>query len=281
MTEQFLYASDYQPRHLDLVHSTCLSVATFLGNLIDEMVIVGGLVPALLTPQQNLPVGVNKHVGTRDLDLGFSLGLLEGGRYQEIAKQLQNAGFEPDVNDDGNPTLQRWIQREYFGITIDFLIPKGDRTDEGGSIFHLEHNFGAIISPGLQLAFQDRETVDLSGETLLGAKASREVGVCGPGAYVVLKALAFDDRGKFKDAYDLYYVVRNFDDGPSDVAEHLTPLLDDANTGQAIEILRRDFIDPQGVGPRRVAEFLYRRTDDNTQADVSGFINQLLSACGV
>jgi hypothetical protein len=29
-------------------------------------------------------------------------------------------------------------------------------------------------------------------------------------AYVVLKALAFDSRGENKDAYDLFYVVRNY-----------------------------------------------------------------------
>ena len=32
--------------------------------------------------------------------------------------------------------------------------------------------------------------------------------MCGPGAFVVLKALAFRDRGEPKDAYDLVYVLR-------------------------------------------------------------------------
>lgn len=30
-----------------------------------------------------------------------------------------------------------------------------------------------------------------------------------------------------------------------------------------------------------LAEFLYRRADDDTQADVAGFISQLLSFCGL
>jgi hypothetical protein len=281
MTERSAYASDYKPKHLNLVRSTCLTIATFFGYLLDEVVIIGGLVPGLLIPHEQLPIGTNQHVGTRDLDIGFSLGLLEGSRYLAIAKQLTIAGFKPDVNEQGNEILQRWVQSEDLKVSIEFLIPKVNPGDRGGAIFKLEHNFGAIICPGLHLAFQDREIITLSDQTLSGANATRNIGVCGPGAYIVLKALAFADRGNYKDAYDLYYVVRNYNRGPEDVAVHLRPLIAAEDGSQAIEILRRDFTDPGGIGPRRVAEFLYRRIDDDTQADVAGFISQLLSLCGI
>jgi len=52
--------------------------------------------------------------------------------------------------------------------------------------------------------------------------------MCGAGAYVVLKALAFDSHGENKDAYDLFYVIRNYGSGVSDVVAKLAPLLDDA-----------------------------------------------------
>ncbi len=178
MTEQLRYASDYEPRHLSLVRSTCLTVATFLGNVLDDVVIIGGMVPGLLIPQEKLSYGTDQHVGTRDLDMGFSLGLLEGSRYQEIAEQLTTAGFRPDVNEDGNEILQRWVQPGDLGASIEYLIPRSKPEDIGGSILKLEHNFGAIISPGLQLAFQDREIVTLSGKTLLGADATRNINVC-------------------------------------------------------------------------------------------------------
>jgi hypothetical protein len=43
--------------------------------------------------------------------------------------------------------------------------------------------------------------------------------------------------------------------------------------------LRADFKDSESIGPRRVAEFLYGRTDTNTQADAVGFVRQLLDEC--
>jgi hypothetical protein len=114
----------------------------------------------------------------------------------------------------------------------------------------------------------------------MGEDATRDVWVCGPGAYVVLKALAFGSRGENKDAYDLFYVVRNFGSGVEDVAAHLRPLLIDRAAVEAIAVLRRDFIDHDGVGPRRVAEFQMGGPDDATQADVVGFVRELLERCG-
>jgi predicted nucleotidyltransferase len=58
------------------------------------------------------------------------------------------------------------------------------------------------------MAFDERENVTLAGDTLKGERVSRTIPVCGPAAFVVLKALAFADRGEPKDAYDLLYILR-------------------------------------------------------------------------
>ncbi|MDP2323883.1 MAG: hypothetical protein Q8N51_07625, partial [Gammaproteobacteria bacterium] len=83
-----------------------------------------------------------------------------------------------------------------------------------------------------------------------------------------------------KDAYDLFYVVRNFGSGVEDIADCLRPLLGDPAGSEAVAILRRDFLDHNGVGPRRVAEFVTRGPDDAIQADVVGFVGRLLDHCG-
>jgi hypothetical protein len=126
--------------------------------------------------------------------------------------------------------------------------------------------------------FVDRERITLSGQTIMGEQTTREVWVCGPGAYVVLKSIAFRLRGENKDSYDLYYLVRNYGAGTEDIASHLKPLLGDPSAQQAVDILKEDFRDHDGVGPRRVAEFIVGTADDEIQADVVGFIGQLLKA---
>jgi len=163
-------------------------------------------------------------------------------------------------------------------VTLDFLIQPSQPEDRGGQLRHIEGDFAAIIAPGLDLAFEDRRLVRLSGVTILGEDAERDVWVCGPGAYVVLKALAFELRGENKDAYDLFYTLRNFGRGVEDVARCLRPLLPRGDVARALDVLRRDFCQENLLGPRRVAEFIRRGPDEAIQADVVGFVRELLRA---
>lgn len=54
MNDKPTRATGYDPRFRDQVHATCLYVATKLGDLIDDTVIVGGLVPSLLVDQSRI-----------------------------------------------------------------------------------------------------------------------------------------------------------------------------------------------------------------------------------
>lgn len=83
----------------------CLYVATILGDLLEDVVVVGGLVPYLIIDQDAVTAD-QRHVGTRDLDLGLSLAVLDQERYREIAERLRARGFEPATNEQGNPSRQ-------------------------------------------------------------------------------------------------------------------------------------------------------------------------------
>jgi len=276
MAEKPTTATGYKSEQLALVRATCLYVATKLGDLLDDLVVVGGLVPSLIVDQESLAEGVDAHVGTMDLDMGLTVALLGQGRYRELTERLRRAGFSPEETEEGQPTRQRWRIAKGNKVTVDFLIQPTRPEDRGGSLRDIEPDFAAIIAPGLHLAFEDRRKVTLSGPTIKGEQATRDVWVCGPGAYVVLKALAFDLRGENKDAYDLFYVVRNYGAGVEDVSDSLRPLLEEEDASKAVAILERDFLDRNGLGPWRVAEFLVGQSDDAIQADVAGYIEALL-----
>jgi hypothetical protein len=281
MPERPSFASDYKREDVELVRQTCLYIATKLGDLSEDLVVVGGLVPSLLIPDESLPAGEDVHIGTMDLDLGLSLALLDTKRYEDLTLRLYRAGFNPDENQEGNPTWQRWkiTPGTNLKVTVDFLIPPSLAADKGGELRHIEKDFAAVITPGLRLAFQDKKRVPLKGLTLFGEKADREIWVCGPGAFVVLKALAFDQRGENKDAYDLYFVIRNYGSGIDDVCKRLNPLLKELETKKALEILNRDFSGPDSIGPSRVALFQYGGPNADLQADVASFTKELLTRC--
>jgi hypothetical protein len=278
MPEKPTTAAGYAPDQVARVRAACLYLATKLGDLMPELVVVGGLVPSLLIDQQNLPEHVTPHVGTMDLDLGLEFGIVGEERYKEVAERLRTAGFWPDKNDEGQPTRHRWRISEP-PVTVDFLIEPEDAETRAGRVFPLTKDWAAIIAPGLHLAFQNSRMFTLRERTIMGETAERDIRICGAGAFVVLKALAFHIRGENKDAYDLFYVLRNYGRGVSDVASELRPLLGDVSALRAMEYLRGDFRDLDSTGPRRTAEFLYGRRDQNTQADAVGFVQHLLAEC--
>ncbi|MDE0632111.1 MAG: hypothetical protein OXH73_11470 [Caldilineaceae bacterium] len=268
----------YGIEQLGLVRQTCLYMATKLGDLLDEIVVVGGLAPYLLVDQENLPLGLEPHVGTMDLDMGLALAILNHERYRELGHRLRDAGFEPAVNEQGNRRLQTWTAGTPHPVTVDFLIPPVEESDKGGELRHFESDLAAIVAPGLELAFKDRRWKELSGSLPSGARATRKIPVCGPGAFTVLKVLAFGNRTENKDAYDLFYVWGGI--GVPDVAESLVPLQPDSYIEDALSVIERDFCHHNGTGPIGTARFLTKELDDNIQADVVGHARALLRAMG-
>ena len=277
MTSKPSTRDGYDRARSALVRTTCLYIATKLGDLLDEIVVVGGLVPYLLVDLDDPPLGPDSHAGTMDLDMGLALAILNEERYRELGARLRDAGFEPDVNDQGNARSQTWTTPGPYPVKVDFLIPPADGTAEGGRVFHIEPDLAAFVTPGLELAFEDRRLRELAGRIPSGAWASRSIPVCGPGAFTVLKALAFGNRTENKDAYDLFYVWRGV--GLDDVVASLTSLAPSPYIDDALSVIQRDFYNHDGPGPVATARFL-GGLDDNVQADVVGYADELLRSLG-
>jgi predicted nucleotidyltransferase len=272
----------YSVEETTRVRRACLYLATKLGDLIDkaEIVVVGGLVPTLTIDESELPQDALLHVGTLDLDLALALRLLESDAYEELAQRLRQAGFEYDANEMGNDTLQRWRMSSRPGFTVDFLVP----TIEGGPPSGAPHRLkqmAAIAIDGLQLAFEDCLEYTFENEQTIENElvTRRSIWICGPAAFVALKALAFRNRGENKDAYDLYYLLHYYDGGVEAIVDRIDEgLLAFPSMQAAIQILHDDFLQTTALGPQRVAAFLMDPSEMLRRAvvaDVQAFLDVL------
>lgn len=147
----------------------------------------------------------------------------------------------------------------------------------------LEPDFAALVTRGLGLAFDEIREVELDGHTLAGEAARRTIPVCGPAAFVVLKALAFADRSEPKDAYDLVYVIRRSPGRAEAIAGRLSSHAesDRAAVCSALTLLARDFNGIESIGPQRAAQFAIAELEetDELAADAQGYVDDLLAAC--
>lgn len=275
MTKKPESAAAYDRDFSTLVQGACLTIAARLGDLIDDCMVVGGLVPTLLLDQSGVPEH-ERHIGTRDLDIGLSLRLLDEERYTAIAERLRGAGFVPDTNPvTGNPTPQRWISQTN-PVTVDFLIGPGEApNDRASHVWKLQQDLGAFIIPGIEAAFGDAEVVHIKGLTLDGVRTACKIQVCGPGAFVVLKALAFGMRHEPKDAYDLHFILTNHPGGLEDIARRLQGLPDQALVARALDHLAADHETTEHIGPQYAARFVQREDDAAYLADLKGAVDEL------
>lgn len=140
-------------------------------------------------------------------------------------------------------------------------------TSEGGRVAPLpgERRLSALKIPGAHLVARDHITVDVTAE-LLDERgiATEAIRVANMVPFVVLKALAYEDRFEEKDAYDLIYCLMHYGDGPMDVAAQFADCIerwtDEPLLSRALEIVRTRFATEERTpGARKDGPISYAR----------------------
>ena len=215
---------DYNNSFTQKVENALLDVWALLGEYRDDLILVGGLAPRYITaPQNTRDYSLTHHCGTMDIDLGVSIAVSNQPRYKEIIDILKQAGFKNAVNDKGNLKKHSFVKEENGeNIVIDFLTTKYDGS--GNSRMHqISDDISAIQTSGLGLGFIDPLKCHIRRIFPDGTAAEEIINVCRPVAYVVLKALAFDNRRKDKDVYDLIFVLENYKSGVDSIIAEILP----------------------------------------------------------
>lgn len=266
------HESGYNSGHTDLCERTLVTLLRGLGPWKQGIYLTGGMVPRYLIPrsaESELPL----HVGTTDVDLVLDIEVLaEVEAYRKLVKNIEDLGFERGRNDDGQVQHFSWRKRMEDGLTTVVLDLLCDADlAEGGQVVKLpgERRLSALKVPGAHLVIADHVETELIVELLEERGVVREkVRVANVVPFVVLKTLAFDDRGEEKDAYDLVYSLMYYQNGPEDVAaafaEWLRRAPDEELLPRAIEILRARFTSDDRVsGARKDGPTAYARFRTN------------------
>jgi hypothetical protein len=233
-----------------------------------HLAIVGGAVPSLLVP--NPPPGIERHIGTGDLDFHLSLHLMDGETaeyYAAIIDGLRALGLRPD-EEDRREIKWRWVGRHRdVALHVEFLCPvrgRAGRPEDPAEDTPAEANIGpsgeiTALAVGFgYLVLEDTELVDRRVETSRGS-LTFEFPVAGLASWLCLKADAIMRRDKPKDAYDVVWLIDAL--GPFDAAQRVaaSPLsageyLHDVQA-QISRLITDQFRDIDSIGPRAYADF--------------------------
>ena len=111
-----------------------------------------------------------------------------------------------------------------------------------------------------------------------------EIAVCSIPALLAMKGHAVRGRYKQKDAYDIYYCIRNYPDGIASLVEACRPLLVHPSAVHGYGFIAEKFDCVEGYGPTCVRKFVEQtailgdRSPEQWQQDAFGQVDAWLRA---
>jgi predicted nucleotidyltransferase len=148
-------------------------------------------------------------------------------------------------------------------VEVDFLAPRELKLKKNHP--KLLEGFRVLKTESCGAAFHAPEEIELSGQTVCGARNKVRLWVASLPDFLVMKAHALAGRDKPKDGYDIFYCLDNYPSGLEELAAAWKDRSEDRDVKRAIEILREKFSTVEDFGPKQVVEF-FDSSDAETQA---------------
>lgn len=239
---------DYTAEAVSAARSVVIELVHLLGEYWENIVLVGGWVPELLFSGIGDP-----HVGSTDVDLALNHLKLTDEGYKSIEDLLLGRGYERGKQPFIFLRKVR-VRGEERTVQVDLLA--GEYEGTGKSHRHQRIQGGlARKARGCDLAFEAPIVATIEGELPGGDKDSVEVQVASMVPFLVMKAMALDDRLKEKDAWDIYYCLKNHPGGLDALAAEFQPHVEHGLVREGLEKIAKHFASGEHVGPKFVADF--------------------------
>src|SRR3989338_6694972 len=232
----------YGKEALEACRQVLNDVIYYLAEYENKFYLIGGwAVYYLLDRPDRSPEAIG-FAGTEDVDLAFLVPMAE---LERIMKRLEKHGYQ-------RSSSQR-MRREVSGRTviIDLLGGKQEIRDT--------------------FTFKRR----ISGPTLGGENIDAEISIANLPACLVLKAQAFDENPKDKDAYDVYYLVTHGGARDGDAASEVKKGLGHPFVAEGVKILHIYFGGEGGRGLRAATQML-NRLEGRPAAEARAMVREAL-----
>ena len=181
------------------------------------LVLMGGLMPEILTRDQNPPVP--QHLGTADVDLLLDFHVKMEDDLSHLESALLRSKLHPSPGYGG----WRWVGSPAGAtVKIEFLCELDNQPAEARIRPRGCQVLSAINLRGAGFVHADSEPFLLSGSLPGGKNVSVRIRAAGLGGYLLAKAVALKERSLDRDYYDFAYVLLyNRLGGPAPAAEAL------------------------------------------------------------
>lgn len=267
--------SEYGTREIEAAKSVLVELMQILGEYREQMVLIGGWVPYFLFG--------NKHIGSTDIDIALDKDEISDDVYHTLRENLEHHGYR-----EGKQRFQfiksvKIDDGEAIEVEIDFLAGEYGGTGKGH-----RHQKVQDLTPrkarGCELALEYNTRITVEGVMPDGVHNTVVVQLSDVVPFIVMKGMALYDRMKEKDAWDIYFCVREFSDDRDALVAEFQQVLDHGLVIEGLAKIRSKFRAVDQMGPAFVVAFEElddRDERERVQRDAYERVNELLDSLGI
>jgi len=269
--------TDYNQIAVNAAYSVLIEIIRILGQYRDNIVLIGGWVPQFLFQNKS-----ELHTGSIDIDLALDHKLITDEGYKGIHDLLMNSGYHQGKQ----PFIfhrKVSIEGTEVSVQVDLLSGEYEGTGKGHRHQRVQEVRARKVR-GCDLAFNDPIELTIKGNLPGGAKDSAVIKVASIVPFLIMKAIVLDDRLKEKDAYDIYYCLKQYADNLDELVSEFRPHLRNRLIQEGLAKLAKNFKSVGHTGPKFVADFEeITDEEDRIQMERDAFerVNYLLQNLGI
>ena len=222
------------------------------------------------------------HTGSIDIDLALDHKKITDDAYKGIHDLL----LEREYKQGKQPFIfHRTVNIEGTDVNVQIDLLSGEYEGTGRSHRHQRvQGLRARKVRGCDLAFADPIEVTIEGNLPSGAKDSAIIKVASIVPFLIMKAIVLDDRMKEKDAYDIYYCLKQYSNSLDDLVDEFRPHLKNSLIQEGLSKLAKNFASEEQTGPKFVNAFgEITDEEDRIQMERDAYerVNYLLQELGI
>lgn len=239
---------DYSEGQKEAAHRILVKLVNIFREYEEDIRIVGGWVPDLMFPGEG-------HIGSVDVDVLINHLALHDEGYQNMARILQGSGYRehPDKYFSFVKTVE--VEGVSYDVDVDILAGMYGGTQPKKRSQHVQ-GVKALKATGGNFAFDfPPQKIHVEAKRPDGAMDTANVSVVAVVSFLIMKTAAMG-RGKAKDAYDIYFLLKHYKGGIMELAKEFHPSGNRKLVQEMKEKLTGKFASTDHSGPKDVVDFL-------------------------
>lgn len=246
--EELKSSVDYSEGQKRAAHRVLVELVNIFQEYEDEIRVVGGWVPDLMFPGEG-------HVGSVDVDIMLNHLTLHDEGYQNMARILKKNGYAEHPEKYFSFVKTVVVDGKSYDVDVDVLAGMYGGTLTKKRSQHIQ-GIKALKATGGNFAFEfPAQKISVEAERPDGAIDVASVSVVAVVPYIIMKTAAMG-RGKAKDAYDIYFIIKHYIGGVKELAKEFEPVREKKLVIEAKEKLAGKFASENHAGPKDVVDFL-------------------------